>query len=396
MDRRSLLQYGLGVLGATAVSGTVLSSCGSSSSTSPTTTSKAPQRAGIADSDLLEAARRDGALTTAAVGVADSYYAPVVAGFEELVGFTVDTQHPTYLATSQVFDLAEARDLGEPPPYDVVELTQSTADQAATDDLLTTHVSTRWVDIPPAFKDPNGHWSASYFGLVSFIVNSDVTGGFQPGSWDELATSAATPQGSFAMLGDPRTGSPFEGGLGLLTVMSAAMANGGGADDVEPGLALLAELVEKGIFDLGDSTALLALPDDAGSDATPINALYSFDLPLARHSGSQTGTTVVGTIPSDGVVAGFYPQAIPKGAPNTAAARFWMEYLQSDEAAALFLDNGAIPTRAGAIRDAGPDELRAALPPPSETDALIPSPDQIVAAQEVVDDKWADYLPVEQ
>jgi putative spermidine/putrescine transport system substrate-binding protein len=195
------------------------------------------------------------------------------------------------------------------------------------------------------------------------------------------------------MLGDPRTGQPLEGGLGLLTVMSAAIANGGSVDDVGPGLDLLGELAKKGIFELKDPTSLLALPDDAGTKKTPINVLYSFDLPLAQHSGSGEGATVEGHAPSDGLVAGFYPQAIAAGAQHPSAAQLWIEFLQSDQAAALFLANGAIPTRASAIRDGGSKELKAALPAEGELDAPVPSPSQIAAAQKTIDEKWADAIP---
>lgn len=395
LSRRTLLRYGLGTLGAAAAGSTLLAGCGGGSDTAATasTTSAPPTTSVMGGDKLLGAARAGGHLTTAAVGVEHSYYEPLVQAFEELVGFEVDLQHPSYIATSQVFDLNEALELKMKPPYDVVELTQSTGDDARDRKLLDPYVSSLWVDIPSLFKDPDGFWSASYFGLVSFIVNTDATDGFLPTSWDELAHSDKTPQGSYAMLGDPRTGQPFEGGLALLTVMSAAIANGGSVDDVEPGLALLGELAEKGIFDLSDSTSMLALPDDAGTGETPINLLYSFDLPLAQYSGSTNGTTVAGQAPTDGLVAGFYPQAVAKGTQNLAAAQLWLEFLQSDQGAALFLANGAIPTRASAIRSSGSKELQDALPPESELDAPVPSASQILAAQRTIDEKWADYVP---
>lgn len=394
LSRRALLRYGLGTLGASAVGATLLSGCGSGSESTGTasTTSSPSSTASIGGSKLLDAAKREGKLTTAAVGAEFSYYAPVVAAFEDFAGFKVDLQHPTYPATSEVFDLSEARKTKMKPPYDVVELTQSTAEQATKEDLLDPFVSSLWVDIPSLFKDADGYWSAAYFGLVSFIVNTDATDGFVPESWDELASSKKTPKGSFAMLGDPRSGQPLEGGLGLLTVMSAAIANGGSADDVEPGLDLLGQLADKGVFDVKDATSLLALPDDAGTEVTPINVLYSFDLPLAQHSGTTNGTKVAGKAPTDGLVAGFYPQAIAAGTQRPSAARLWIEFLQSDRGAAVFLANGAIPTRASAIRSSGSKELRDALPPENEMDAPVPSTSQVLSAQKTIDEKWANYI----
>ncbi|HET8930783.1 MAG TPA: extracellular solute-binding protein [Acidimicrobiales bacterium] len=398
LSRRTLLKYGLGTLGASAVGATLLSGCGSGSDSTSTasTSSSPPTTATMGGRELLGAAKKEGTLTTAAVGEPFSYYAPVVEGFEDFAGFQVDLKHPTYPATAQVVDLAEAAKTKMKPPYDVIEVTQSTANQAIEQDLLDPYVSSLWVDVPSLFKDADGYWSAAYFGLTSFIVNTDATDGFLPESWDELASSKKTPKGSFAMLGDPRTGQPLEGGLGLLTVMSAAIANGGSVDDVEPGLELLGQLVDKGVFELKDSSSLLALPDDAGTELTPINVLYSFDLPLAQHSGTTNGSTVEGKAPADGLVAGFYPQAIAAGSQHSSAARLWIEFLQSDRGAAIFLANGAIPTRASAIRLSGSKELRDALPPESELDAPVPSVSQVVAAQKTIDEKWTDYIPVEK
>lgn len=393
LSRRRLLGYGLGALGASA-----LTACGSSSkqATAPTsTTTPGPTTTGsVGGADLLAKARTEGHLTTAAVGAEHSYYEPVIAAFEKFAGFEVTTKNPTYPASFQVKDLAEAAKANKKPPYDVIEVTPATADQAVSQKLLEHYVSSLWTDIPSVFKSGDGEWSAAYFGVISFITNTKATGGFLPGSWDELATSSKTPKGSFAMLGDPRSGKPLEGGLGLLTVMSAAIANGGSPDDVEPGLKLLGELSDKGIFDLKGPSSLVALPDDAGTAPTPINALYSFDLPLAKWSARQNFTRVESAAPSDGLVAGYYPQAIAAGAVNPSAARLWIEFLQSDQGAAVFLANGAIPTRAAAIRESGSDELRKALPPSKETEAPVPSAVQITAAQKVIDEKWTTYIPV--
>lgn len=393
-DRRTLLKYGLGVVGVAAGSG-LLGACSSSgpatkaaaTTTSPPTTTGS----GITDSKLLSTARAEGKLVTVAVGEKGSYYVPVIDAFEKYSGIEVDPVNPTYLPTLVLADL-EASD-GKKPPYDVVEMTEATASEAADKKLLEPYVSTQWRDIPSVFRDPDGAWSASYFGLVSFITNTAFTGGFAPTSWDELLNSSKTPKGSFAMLGDPRTGQPLQGGLALLTVVSAAIANNGSVDDVEPGLVLLGELADKGIFDVKSATGLIALPNDVRVEDTPINALYSFDAPLATATGKANGTPVAANAPSDGLVAGFYPQAIATGTGHLAAAQLWIEFLQSDEGASVFLANGAIPTRHEAIKSSGSKELQDALPPDDELNAPVPSPAQLDAAQKTVDEKWATYLP---
>ncbi|MBS1848968.1 MAG: ABC transporter substrate-binding protein [Actinobacteria bacterium] len=400
LDRRTLLRYGLGAATAATVGPGLLTACGSSGSTATSTTGASATTVGPAGgAALAKAARTEGRVVTAAVGVPDSYYAPVIAAFEHATDVKVDAQHPTYPAAAALADLAAAASGKQPAPYDVVELTPSTATQGARQKLLAPYLSSLWVDIPSVFKDAAGLWSAAYFGVVSLITDTTTTKGFAPTSWDELAHSPKTPKGSFAMLGDPRTGKPFEGGLGLLTVMSAAIANGGSPGNVEPGLALLKQLVETGVFTPTNQANLVALPDTAGEKdksgkpVPAIDALYSFDLPLARHNGATRGATIVGNPPTDGRVVGFYPQAIAATARHSSAARLWIEFLQSDRGAEVFLANGALPTRHAAIAQSGSPAIRKALAAAKGLDAPVPLQSEIDAAQRTVDEKWATYLP---
>ena len=398
ITRRTALGYGLGTVGGALLGSSALAACGSSGSSSTASTTSVASTTTVVPmggAALLTAAKAEAELTTVAIGVEDSYYVPVIAAFETFSGINLDAQHTTYPPKSAVADLQTAKTAGNPPPYDVIEITQSTAEKAASEGLVTPYVSTLWTDIPSVFKDADGNWAASYFGLVSLITNTTVSKGFEPKSWDELASSSKAPKGAFAMLGDPRTGQPLEGGLGLLTVMSAALANDGSLDDVEPGLKLLGELVDKGIFDVKLPSSLVALPDTAGASDTPVKALYSFDLPLAQHSGKASQTTVVGNVPTDGQLVGFYPQAIAKGAPHPHAAKLWLEFLQSDQGAEVFLKNGAIPTRFHAISQFGSAKLKALLPPAASLNAPVPSISQITAAQKTVDDKWTTYIPTD-
>ncbi len=395
IDRRRLLRYGIGTLGAAALGPMVLGGCGGSSAPAPSTTAPPPTGGATSGEALLEGARAEGTVIAPAIGEPHSYYTPVIEGFEEFAGFEMDLPHPTFPAPAQVSALRDDIDAGVPPRFDVLEITQSTGDRAAEEGLITPYTPDSWSDIPSVLKDPDGMWAASYFGLLSFIVNTTATGGFVPTSWDELRNGPDTLEGAFAMLGDPRTGQPFEGGLALLTVMSAALANGGSLDDVEPGLGLLGELVEKKIFDLDDALSLVALPDTIATGPTSIRALASFDTPLARWNGEQEDVTVESAAPSDGLIAVFYPQALVTDAQHPQAAKLWIDHLQSDDAAEAFLRNGAIPARHGAIAESGSAELRDLLPPEAERNAPVPLPSQITAAQAVVDEKWTQYIPVE-
>ena len=83
----------------------------------------------------------------------------------------------------------------------------------------------------------------------------------------------------------------------------------------------MGELADKGIFDPTSETGLVSIPDTAGSNLTPINALFSFDYLLGKFNGDSLGVDVQVTTPSDGLVASFYPQAIAVDATHPKAAR---------------------------------------------------------------------------
>ena len=69
-------------------------------------------------------------------------------------------------------------------------------------------------------------------------------------------------------------------------------------------------------------------------------------------------------IPSDGVYAGYYYQAISATAPHPAAARLWEEFLYSTEGQNLFLGGSTRPIEMAAMTTAGTiDKSRAAALP---------------------------------
>ena len=95
-------------------------------------------------------------------------------------------------------------------------------------------------------------------------------------------------------------------------------------------------------------------------------------------------------VPSDGLFAQYYTQAINKNAPHPAAARLWQEFLYSDEGQNLWLAGKARPVRLADMTQAGTADpaLSAALPPVSG-EPEYPTQAQTDAAQRVVAEGWA-------
>ena len=81
-------------------------------------------------------------------------------------------------------------------------------------------------------------------------------------------------------------------------------------------------------------------------------------------------------VPSDGLFAQYYAQAINKNAPHPAAARLWQEFLYSDEGQNLWLAGKARPVRLDAMTAGRHRRQGAGLAalPPVHGRAAVPHP----------------------
>ncbi len=95
-------------------------------------------------------------------------------------------------------------------------------------------------------------------------------------------------------------------------------------------------------------------------------------------------------MPSDGLFAQYYAQAINKNAPHPAAARLWQEFLYSDEGQNLWLAGKARPVRLDAMTEAGTvDRAALSVLPPVQGEPQFPTQAETDAAQQVVAQTWA-------
>ena len=96
-------------------------------------------------------------------------------------------------------------------------------------------------------------------------------------------------------------------------------------------------------------------------------------------------------IPSDGVYAGYYDQAISATAPDPAAARLWEEYLYSTQGQNLFLEGSTRPIELAAMITAGTIDQP---PPPrcrpcrAARTLTLPTTAQQTTAGNVVAQQW--------
>ena len=124
----------------------------------------------------------------------------------------------------------------------------------------------------------------------------------------------------------------------------AALANGGSADDIAPGVEFFKQLNEAGNLLPVDPT-----PATIASGQTPMRHRLGVQQRRPdRRAGAAKGVDWQVVIPSDAPpVAAYYIQAINKEAPHPAAARCWEEYLYSPEGQNTWLKGYARPVLPG-------------------------------------------------
>ncbi len=320
---------------------------------------------------LIEAAQEEGELNVIALPPDWANYGEIISTFEEKYDIDVNSDQPT--AASQD-EINAANDLaGTDRAPDVFDLGQSVA--LANTDMYAPYTVETFDDIPAEFKDPDGTWVNDYGGYMSIGYDSaklpDVT------SLQDLLGPEF--KGSVALNGDPTAaGAAFSG------VMMAAIANGGSADDIAPGVDFFGELKDAGNF-------LPVDPDSATIESGQTPVVIDWDyLGAAAAANVSTWKTVV---PSEAVVAGYYYQAINADAPHPAAARLWQEFLYSDEGQNLWLAGGARPVRGEAMAEAGTidAELWGALPEVSG-EPVIPTNEQTEKAAGYLGENWSKVI----
>jgi len=321
--------------------------------------------------ELIAAAQDEGELNVIALPPDWANYGEIIETFSEKYDIEVNSAQPD--AASQD-EINAANDLaGTDRAPDVFDLGQSVA--LANTDMFAPYQVETWDDIPDEFKDPDGAWVNDYGGYMSIGYDSavvpDVT------SVEDLLGPEF--KGKVALNGDPtQAGAAFSG------VMMAAIANGGSADDIAPGVDFFADLKAAGNF-------LTVDPDTSTIEQGTTPVVIDWDyLGSAAAANVDTWKTVV---PEEAVVAGYYFQAINADAPHPAAARLWQEFLYSDEGQNLWLKGGARPVRGDAMAEAGTidEELWGALPEVTG-EPVIPTDEQTVTAGEYLAANWSKAI----
>jgi putative spermidine/putrescine transport system substrate-binding protein len=329
--------------------------------------------------DLVAAAKKEGSLTTIALPHSWCGYGDVIAGFKAKYGLEVNELNPDAGSGDEIEAIKANKGNSGPQAPDVIDVGLSFGPSAKAEGLIQPYKVSTWDSIPADAKDADGHWYGDYYGVLSFVVNTDIVKKV-PKDWADLAKSDYA--NSVALAGDPRTSNQA-----VQAVYAAGLAAGekDAAKIGEAGLKLFADINKAGNFVpvIGKSASL-------AQGSTPIVVAWDYN-GLAWRDTLKGNPPLEVVVPASGVVAGVYVQAISAFAPHPNAAKLWMEYLYSDEGQLAYLKGYCHPIRFNdlAKNNKIPKQLLDALPPAASYEkAKFPTLDEQAAGKTAITTKW--------
>jgi putative spermidine/putrescine transport system substrate-binding protein len=352
----------------------VSSTMGPASAASTPNYSKATSIAAFGGmSGLVAAAKAEGTLNVITLPSNWCNYGNIITSFEKTYGIKVISENPEGSSQDEINAMVQLKGQAREP--DVLDMGTPFAVKADQMHLLAPYTVQEWSDIATAQRASDDTWWADYGGYVSIGYNSAVV---------------KTPPTSFKDLLKPMyshmvgiNNSPTVAGAAFAAVFAAALANGGSFNNILPGIQYFAKLNNAGNF-----VPVISGANTVQSGATPIVIWWDY---LQKSEISPEVKTWKVVIPSDGVYASYYDQAIAANAPHPAAARLWEEYLYSTAGQNMWLQGYCRPIELNSMVKAGTVNQMAykALPPVPAGFKGYPTQAQVTKAEGVVAKLWA-------
>ncbi|MDO9637097.1 MAG: ABC transporter substrate-binding protein [Pseudotabrizicola sp.] len=340
----------------------------------------APLASAQSMAELEAAAKAEGMLSTIALPHDWCGYGDVIAGFKaKYPEITVNELNPDAGSADEIEAIKANKDNKGPQAPDVIDVGLAFGPQAKAEGLTQAYKVATWDEIPDAIKDAEGHWYADYYGVMSFLVNTDIVENV-PQDWADLLKPEYA--GMVALAGDPRASNQA-----ILGVLAAGLSTGAAAGE-EAGKAGLDFF--KALNDADNFVPVIGKTGTLAQGTTPIVIMWDYNALAARDTLAGNPPVEV-VVPASGVLAGVYVQAISAYAPQPNAAKLWMEYLYSDEGQLGWLKGYCHPARfnAMAAADKLPADLMEALPPAESYEAAyFPTLEEVDANKAAVVGGW--------
>ncbi len=351
-NRRDFIKRA-GALGLSASALTAfLEACGGTTTGGSTPTATVNMAGPIDLQTLTANAKKEGELQ--AIGIPPEWadYADILAGYTK--NYSVPVSYKVEAEYSSAQELVVFKDSIKHPHGDIGDVGFKFGPQAIQQGLVTPYKHAHWDDIDASLKDPNGNWCTEYWGAMAFAINTDIVKN-PPTSFQDLLNNDY--KNMVGIDGDPRQASDA-----FFAVYSAALANGGSLNNIQPGIDFFVKLKQKGNF-----TVARASEANVAKGEVAIAIKWDY-LGLADRDALKGHPNIKVVIPSEGSIAGPYVSIVNKTAPHPYAARLWIEYIFSDEGQLFYLTGYAHPVRYQKLVAAGkvPSDLAAKLPPPEQ------------------------------
>lgn len=325
-----------------ALLGITMSACGTSSAQSESDT-----KVGSNLEEITKLAKQEGKLEL--IGYPETWagYGDSFKAFTKKYGIKIHVSSPDASSAEEIQSIQTLK--GQPSQPDVPDLGYSFTDPAKQKNLLSSYTPSVANELPANLKDPDGKWVGAYYGVLSIGVDESKVPAVT--SWKDLLKPVYK--------GKIYIGNPREGASQLAAVASAALANGGSLDNIQPGIDFFSKLAKDGYLAKASGTAQALT---TGQAAVVLDWNYNFN--GIRDEVEKAGVKLTVNVPTDGVFGNYYAQSALVDAPHPNAARLWLEWLLSDDGANIYAEHGAIPARFQEMKKVGTltKEAEAGLP----------------------------------
>ncbi|MCQ4041512.1 ABC transporter substrate-binding protein [Streptantibioticus rubrisoli] len=373
----------IGATGVLAAAALTLSACGSTPAASTTANDKnastATSAADLGGMDaLVAAAKKEGTLNVIALPRDWANYGAIIDGFSKKYGIKVQDDNPTGSSQDEITAVTSRKGQSNAP--DVLDLGSQFALSGTQQGLFAPYKVANFDQIPAAQKDSNADWYNDYGGYISIGCDAKRVKEC-PKTFADLVKPEYRGQVSL-------NGDPTKSGAAFGAVYAASMANGGSFVQIQPGLDFFAKLKR-----LGNYNPAFATPASIVKGQTPITIDWDYLNVAYADTFKNKGVNWQVNVPTDGVYAQYYSQAINANAPHPAAARLWEEYLYSNDGQNLFLKGYARPAMMDAMEVNGSlDPVAAGKLPAVSGSPAFPTEDQLTTAKQTVAQKWAQTI----
>ncbi|UQX04829.1 extracellular solute-binding protein [Streptomyces sp. RerS4] len=328
---------------------------------------------------LVAAAEKEGELNVIALPPDWANYGEMLKAFQaKYPKIKVNSENPDASSADEIAAVKSRK--GQKRAPDVLDLGIAFARSGAAENLFAPYKVTAWDKIPASQKDADGRWYNDYGGYVS--IGCDAA---RVSTCPQTFADLLKPEykGKVALNGNPtKSGSAFGG------VYAAALANKGSFADIQPGIDFFGQLKKSGNFIPVEST-----PATVEKGETPISIDWDYLNAGYAEQFKGKGVDWKVSVPSDGVYAQYYSQAINKDAPHPAAARLWMEFLYSAEGQNIWLGGHARPVLLPVMtQDGTADKDAVAKLPQVQGTPSFPASAELDKAKATLAEKWDKAL----